>query len=159
MLRIGYIYNLAILNFAKIRIALACTRSPCTRSFHTCYSSTIHPSTTQVWVSGKLDQYGLEKYKVSSCVHGHHVFKNIWRPTIGEQLVCKREVCNSQDMAVMHGRRTSRDNRPFFAEKSVQCHCSFSFSPTLHAHVRVVMCAHARIHHALQDGLIYYWRT
>ena len=44
----------------------------CTWSFHTCYSSTIDPSMTQVWVSGKLDQYAMETYQVSSCVCGHH---------------------------------------------------------------------------------------
>lgn len=57
-------------------------------------------------MSGKLDQYAMETYEVSSCVRGHHVFKNIWRPTIGEQLVCKREVSNAQDtyaVAVMRG--------------------------------------------------------
>ena len=46
-------------------------------------------------VSCKLDQYVMETYEVSSCVCGHHVFKNIWRPMIGEQLVCKREVSNA----------------------------------------------------------------
>jgi len=40
----------------------------------------------------------METYEVDSCVHGHHVFRGIWNPTIGEQLVCKREVSNTQDV-------------------------------------------------------------
>jgi len=29
----------------------------------------------------------METYEVDSCVCGHHVFRGIWNPTIGEQLV------------------------------------------------------------------------
>jgi len=43
----------------------------------------------------------METYEVDSCVHGHHVFRGIWNPTIGEQLVCKREVSNTQDVHAM----------------------------------------------------------
>jgi len=25
-------------------------------------------------------------------VHGHHIYNDIWTPTIGEELVCRREV-------------------------------------------------------------------
>ena len=37
---------------------------------------------------------------------GHHVVVSIWSPTIGEQLVCKRQISNPQDVytvAVMRG--------------------------------------------------------
>ena len=43
---------------------------------------------------------------MESCVRGHHVFGSIWSPTIGEQLVCKRQSGNPQDVyavAVMRG--------------------------------------------------------
>ena len=42
----------------------------------------------------------------SRLVHGHHILSCVWSPTISEQLVCKREVCNAQNVyavAVMHG--------------------------------------------------------
>ena len=32
---------------------------------------------------------------MDSCIQWHHVFKNIWTLTIGEQLPCKREVGNA----------------------------------------------------------------
>ena len=34
---------------------------------------------------------------VDSCIQGHHVFKNIWTPTMGEQLSCRREIGNNKD--------------------------------------------------------------
>ena len=43
---------------------------------------------------------------MESCVRGHHVFGSIWSPTIGKQLVCKRQIDNPQDVyavAVMRG--------------------------------------------------------
>ena len=48
----------------------------------------------------------MDTYEVESCVRGHHVFGSIWSPTIGEQLVCKRQIGNPQDVyavAVMRG--------------------------------------------------------
>ena len=34
---------------------------------------------------------------MDSYFQGHHVFKNIWTPTMGEQLPCKREICDNKD--------------------------------------------------------------
>ena len=34
---------------------------------------------------------------VDSCIRGHHIFKNIWTPAIGEQLPCRREIGNNKD--------------------------------------------------------------
>ena len=48
----------------------------------------------------------METYEVRSCVRGHHVFKSVWNPIIGQQLVCKRETNNPTDVyavAVMRG--------------------------------------------------------
>ena len=56
----------------------------------------------------------MEMYEVDSCVRGHHVFRGIWNPTIGKQLVCKREASNTQDVyvvAVMRGAHTVRRER------------------------------------------------
>jgi len=34
---------------------------------------------------------------LDSCIRGHHIFKNIWTPTMGEQLSCKREISKYKD--------------------------------------------------------------
>ena len=34
---------------------------------------------------------------VDSCIRGYHVFKNVWTPTVGEQLTCQREIGNNKD--------------------------------------------------------------
>ena len=39
----------------------------------------------------------MEMYKVDSIVRGHHIFKEIWTPFIGEDLECKRDVSNTRD--------------------------------------------------------------
>ena len=39
----------------------------------------------------------MEAYEVDSIVHGHHVFKEIWTPFIGEDLECKRDVSDTRD--------------------------------------------------------------
>ena len=39
----------------------------------------------------------LETYEVPSCIRGHHVYRDIWSPTIGEELMCKRETTNDKD--------------------------------------------------------------
>ena len=93
-----------------------------------------------------LSSCPMDTYEVESCVRGHHVFGSIWSPTIGEQLVCKRQIGNTR--CLCRGRKcveplwsamfperflllffardsVYRDNRPFFPlEKSVQCHGS-----------------------------------
>ena len=37
------------------------------------------------------------KTTISSCVRGHHVYKDVWDPMIGEKLDCRRESGNVQD--------------------------------------------------------------
>ena len=34
---------------------------------------------------------------IESCVRGHHVYKQVWAPFIGEELVCKKENGNEHD--------------------------------------------------------------
>ena len=34
---------------------------------------------------------------MDSCIKGHHIFKNIWTPAIGEQLPCRRQISNNKD--------------------------------------------------------------
>ena len=44
---------------------------------------------------------------INSVVRGHHVYKDIWTPEIGEELTCRREVGNIHDLhavAVICGR-------------------------------------------------------
>ena len=38
-----------------------------------------------------------EFFLADSCVCGHHVFKEIWTPFIGEDLECKRDEANTRD--------------------------------------------------------------
>ena len=45
----------------------------------------------------KVESSGNEVYEVDSIVRGHHVFKEIWTPFIGEDLECKRDVSNTRD--------------------------------------------------------------
>ena len=37
-------------------------------------------------------------YCINSVVHGHHIYKDIWTPVIGEELTCRREVGNIYDL-------------------------------------------------------------
>ena len=38
-----------------------------------------------------------DRYSFDSFVRGHHVYKDIWTPTIGESLHCMRELLNKED--------------------------------------------------------------
>jgi len=50
----------------------------------------------------------METFRFESCVRGHHIHKNIWNPSLGEELTCSREVENTQDpFAVAVKRRTT----------------------------------------------------
>ena len=44
---------------------------------------------------------------MDSCIQGHHVFKNIWTPTMGEQLSCKREIGKNKDRYAVAAFRTA----------------------------------------------------
>ena len=35
--------------------------------------------------------------QVKSCVTGHHVYKRIWSPIVGDKLNCRREINNPHD--------------------------------------------------------------
>ena len=43
------------------------------------------------------DVMELEEFRVDVCVHGQHIYKDIWYAVVGEVLVCKREPNNFQD--------------------------------------------------------------
>ena len=36
-------------------------------------------------------------FEIQSCVRGHHVYKDIWAPFVGETLSCEREEDNTAD--------------------------------------------------------------
>ena len=40
----------------------------------------------------------MEEYVVVSSVRGHHVYKDIWTPAIGEVLTCTQELTNAHDV-------------------------------------------------------------
>ena len=39
----------------------------------------------------------MEKFFVTNCIRGYHVYKKVWAATVGEAFVCKREPQNSSD--------------------------------------------------------------
>ena len=39
----------------------------------------------------------METFTFVSAVHGYHVYKDVWKPSIGEKLVAKREFNNPMD--------------------------------------------------------------
>ena len=39
----------------------------------------------------------MEVCERNSCVHGYHIYKNIWDVVIGEELQCERELDNESD--------------------------------------------------------------
>ena len=44
-------------------------------------------------------------YETASVVRGYHMYKDIWTPVIGEQLLCQREEGNPNDryaVSVLH---------------------------------------------------------
>ena len=40
----------------------------------------------------------MEEFVMNSCVRGHHIFKNVWAPYVGETLTCTPEFGNVHDM-------------------------------------------------------------
>ena len=36
-------------------------------------------------------------FDTTSCIRGHHVYKNVWTPTLGDELECRREGDNDFD--------------------------------------------------------------
>lgn len=39
----------------------------------------------------------MEELRRESCIRGHHIYKEIWDPTVGEVVQCKREPRNAAD--------------------------------------------------------------
>ena len=39
----------------------------------------------------------MDSYEVNSCVRGYHIYKDIWSPSVGESLICEREINNLED--------------------------------------------------------------
>ena len=42
----------------------------------------------------KLDSTAsaMETFQIESCVRGHHIYKDIWNPSSGEELTCSHEI-------------------------------------------------------------------
>ncbi len=36
-------------------------------------------------------------FDIPSCIRGHHIYHEVWTPTIGERLECRREMTNIVD--------------------------------------------------------------
>ena len=39
----------------------------------------------------------MEELRRESCIHGHHIYKEIWNPCLGEDLQCERDPHNVVD--------------------------------------------------------------
>ena len=37
----------------------------------------------------------MEKFFEGNCIHGYHVYKKVWAATVGEALMCERQLKNS----------------------------------------------------------------
>ena len=50
----------------------------------------------------------METFQIESCVRGHHIYKEIWNLSSGEELTCSCEIENTKDpFAVAVKRRTN----------------------------------------------------
>lgn len=39
----------------------------------------------------------IDLFRLESCIHGHHIYKDVWTPVVDEQLNCRREEGNISD--------------------------------------------------------------
>ena len=64
----------------------------------------------------------MEKLTKASCVRGYHVYKEIWRPVVGEEFACQREMNNEKDRYSVAVKEASRvvGHLP----KKISCVCS-----------------------------------
>ena len=92
---------------ANINLANTATLTACTCAY-TCVRSSrrklevIGECIIQKFVDVKrslLSNYceEMETFWFESCVRGHHIYKNVWNPSLGEELTCSREAENTQD--------------------------------------------------------------
>ena len=43
------------------------------------------------------DQLDTVHHEMDSMVRGHHVYKSVWSPVVGQKIVLEKEIANSQD--------------------------------------------------------------
>ena len=36
----------------------------------------------------------VSEFEYEPCIHGYHIYKDIWSSTVGEHLICEREMLN-----------------------------------------------------------------
>ena len=39
----------------------------------------------------------VSEFEYKSCIRDYHIYKDIWSSTVGEHLICEREMLNSTD--------------------------------------------------------------
>ena len=54
-----------------------------------------HPCSAALKFSLKMSD--CEVYHTDSCIRGHHIYKDLWSPTLGEELLCAAEFANVHD--------------------------------------------------------------
>ena len=45
----------------------------------------------------KIAKIAMEEYTIESVIQGHHIYKSIWHPILGQPLTLEREDGNSHD--------------------------------------------------------------
>ena len=45
----------------------------------------------------------VHEFECESCIHGYHIYKEIWNSAVGEHLICERETLNPTDRYAMAG--------------------------------------------------------
>ena len=71
--------------------------------------------------SYNLSSQSMETFTTYSCIHGHHIYKDIWSPITGEQLPCEREYRNTKDPYTVAVMRESTDVGHVPRKISVAC--------------------------------------
>ena len=65
----------------------------------------VHLVTTQSFKQGKSGWQNMETFAFTSAVRGYHVYQDLFTPSIGENLVVKREFNNAMDKQAVKGVR------------------------------------------------------
>ena len=64
---------------------------------------------------------------ISSCVRGYHIYKDVWKPKVGDKLECCREPSNVKDryaVAVVHVGSDVKDATVGHLLQKISCVCS-----------------------------------
>ena len=82
---------------AEMKKIMSSDEKPCLDSL-TIEELNIGGRTFKVTKYDKMERVtAMEKFFERNCIHGYHVYKEVWAATVGEALVCEREPQNASD--------------------------------------------------------------